>query len=296
MIFCIFCFLSTIAVHVADQEAGDANIVEVAFAPVWDDEDSNDDFDDPEVEEQLDELRSIWAVTKQQLDELHSLWDANHDGKANFSEVLQFAKSVNLEMAEKDARSSLKFYDTSHDGKLSLDEALNSERLVNSSQNSELRRSLPKGAVFQVADSDGDGVLNSNEAPAFFAPQISSKTLKFMAKQEISQRDQDGDGKLEESEFAWVQEGDWSNPEELDAVFKRLDEDHDGSLNVSELMRWESGVSRIEDKLAKLFVDIDKDSDGVVNVPELHQASQRSDVQHFVAEWAKLRQMRAREL
>merc|ERR1740129_2193948 len=56
-------------------------------------------------------------------------------------------------------------------------------------------------AKFKAADTDGNGLLDNEELPSLFYPEIHNGVLDLTAKATMQQKDRNGDGLLDPKEF-----------------------------------------------------------------------------------------------
>merc|ERR1712187_1039644 len=95
--------------------------------------------------------------------------------------------------------------DSDKDGKLSLSELLKDldqwgESGDEDKKEADARREV-ETAKFKVADSNGDGLLDTQELPALFYPETHDGTLELTAKSTLKQKDRNNDGMLSPEEF-----------------------------------------------------------------------------------------------
>mmetsp|Transcript_466 Transcript_466/g.922 ORF Transcript_466/g.922 Transcript_466/m.922 type:complete len:275 (+) Transcript_466:73-897(+) len=247
------------------------------------------DVDDPDIEEE--------TLTVEQLHALHKMFDLDGDGRVSLKEVMQFSHGVNKAIASRDIGAILEEIDTSKDGRLTLEEHLTDiHNQADGGDEEEMKelevRKKVEAAKFKAADVNGDGVLDSEELPALFYPELHDGVLDVTVKETMRQKDRDGDGKLMAKEF-WeaddeVDDGELT-PEEKDD-FAKLDHDHDGFLNLAELRAWESGRFHTEEAMRKMIELADKDSDMHITASELAAAREElsiSEAQYHLIEWAE---------
>merc|ERR1719203_1129607 len=175
--------------------------------------------------------------------------DQNGDGKMNLQEVMLFAKLMGKAVASRDVVAIVEEIDTSKDGKISLEEHLNDiHNQADGGDEEEMKeleqRKKLETAKHQAADLNQDGVLDRDELPALFYPEIHEGVLSISVAETMRLKDLDGDGKLTPLEFWEVtesegDEGELSEEEKQD--FAKLDKDQNGALDLAELRDWESG-------------------------------------------------------
>jgi len=245
-------------------------------------------FDEQDIEE--DSLRP------EQLKALHARFDADRDGRVSLEEMMQFAQAVGRQIAARDTQPILAEIDTSRDGKLSLEEHLadihNQAEGGDEQELQELQaRKRLEAAKHSAADLNGDGVLDSEELPALFYPEIHEGVLAVTVASTLRMKDLDNDGKLSPKEFweAHDIEGDELSEEE-NSDFAKLDVNQDGFLNEAELKAWEAGVFHTSEALKRMIDLADKDGDLQLTSEELAGASDEiaiSDAQYHLLEWVE---------
>eukprot|EP00446_Apocalathium_sp_SHHI-4_P002473 CAMPEP_0177195404 /NCGR_PEP_ID=MMETSP0367-20130122/23499_1 /TAXON_ID=447022 ORGANISM="Scrippsiella hangoei-like, Strain SHHI-4" /NCGR_SAMPLE_ID=MMETSP0367 /ASSEMBLY_ACC=CAM_ASM_000362 /LENGTH=277 /DNA_ID=CAMNT_0018643437 /DNA_START=50 /DNA_END=883 /DNA_ORIENTATION=- len=248
-----------------------------------------DEGDEDEIEQD--------ALTREQMRGLHGVMDKSGDGKVSMSEIMSFSDHMRREIASKDIGTVLEEMDGDKDGKLSLAELIKDMEQWGDAGEEETAdkkaRLEAETAKFKVADSDGDGVLDTKELPALFYPETHDGVLELTTQGSLKAKDRDGDGKLTMKEF-W--EGDAVDGEDLAVSdeekgdFAKLDKNGDGFLDLQELKAWESGKFHTEEAMGKLFELADKDSDMHVTADELDAAKEQiagTDAQYHLMEWAE---------
>jgi calcium-binding protein CML len=238
------------------------------------------------------------TLSKDQLRALHGNFDANKDGKVSLQEVLEFSKHMGLKIAQKDVTALLEEIDTSKDGKLHLDEHLNDIRKQAEGGDAEEEKELAhrlktEDMKFKAADTNGDGLLDPEEVPSLFYPEVHDGVLSIVVAETMRNKDINGDGKLTQKEFWEITEAEGDEAElseEENADFARLDFDQDGGLNMEELKAWESGQFHIVEAMKKMFELADANADMHLGADELAAASEQlgaSDAQYHLIEWAE---------
>jgi len=253
-------------------------------------EQGTSDYDDQDMEED--------SLSADQLRAMHAKFDGNNDGKVSLQEIMAYSENMGKQIAGKDIGAILEEIDTNKDGTLSMEEHLNDiHNQADGGDEEEMKelehRKGVESAKFKAADSNGDGVLDKNELPALFYPEIHEGVLTVNVGETMRQKDTNKDGKLSPKEF-WESDqmdGDDSDlSEEEKADFAKLDVTGDGFLDANELRAWESGRFHTEDAMKKLFDVADKDQDMHVTADELAQARDgiaASDAQYHLIEWAE---------
>merc|ERR1719203_2242163 len=210
---------------------------------------------------------------------------------------MSFAAGIGKSLATKDMQSILEEVDTSKDGKVSLEEHLaDIHNQVDGGDEEETKELEERKQVetdkFHAADVDRNGLLDSDELPGLYFPEIHDGVLDVTVRQSMKQKDTNGDGKLDAKEF-WEAEAkgdDGELSEEENQDFAKLDLNGDGHIDLAELRSWESGHFHTEDAMRKLFELADADHDMHVTAEELSRAREQislSDAQYHLIEWAE---------
>uniref|UniRef100_A0A6V7QQL6 EF-hand domain-containing protein n=1 Tax=Ananas comosus var. bracteatus TaxID=296719 RepID=A0A6V7QQL6_ANACO len=148
-----------------------------------------------------------------------------------------------------------------------------------------------KEAHFNASDVDGDGLLNLTEFNDFLHPADSAnpKIIHWLCQEEIRERDQDKDGKLNFQEFfnglfslvrahdeveTTSHETDSSREAPAKKLFSQLDKDKDGLLSADELKPVIGNIHPSEHYYAKQQADYvlsqaDTDKDGRLSLKEM---------------------------
>jgi len=146
-------------------------------------------------------------------------------------------------------------------------------------------------------DLNGDGVLDSEEVPSLFYPEVHDGVLSIVVAETMRIKDVNGDGKLTQKEFWEITEAEGDEAEmseEENADFARLDLDQDGALNMEELKAWESGRFHVVEAMKKMFELADANADMHLGADELAAASEQlgaSDAQYHLIEWAEYHEL-----
>lgn len=242
-------------------------------------------------------LENNGLLTHPTLRGLHRHFDLDRDGRVPLAELLEFASAIQHVVARRQVPSLLESYDDSRDGKLSLAEVLRQVDLVGGGDpieqsDVEARKSTER-RKFELADLDGSGDLDDEEAVALFFPETQEDVMTLVTQVSLHARDSSGDGFLSPEEFWEVD----ANPhdrsdltsEEL-ADFRGLDRDGDGKLSLPELLAWESGDFHAREALRSIVAAADGDGDGSLSAAELLAARESiaaGDAQHFFYDWAQ---------
>lgn len=237
------------------------------------------------------------ALTSEQMRSMHGKIDADKNGKISLAEIIAYSAHMRKTIAKKDIHTVIDEMDSDKDNKLSLPELLKDmeqwgEEGEEDKAQAAKRKEL-ETAKFRAADTDGNGLLDSDELPALFYPETHDGVLTMTAQATLKSKDTDGNGELTPKEF-WegdaVDGEDLAISEEEQSDFSKLDLDNSGTLNLEELKAWESGGFHTEEAMKKLFELADKDSDMHVTADELDSARELiagSDAQYHLMEWAE---------
>lgn len=237
---------------------------------------------------------SVPPLKKSQLRNLHSQADGDRDGKLTLPEIFDYSTHMRLKIAKSDVPTMMDELDQDKDGFVTRDEFIaDIEAWETSSvgqkntppQITEAKRELEL-AKFAAADEDGDTRLGPDELPAIFYPETKQRVLELVVTYTLKEKDYDKDGYLTPREF-W---GDDASGNEHPKHFRALDTDGDGKLNHSELAHWESGDYFTHEALHGFFGRADVDGDGHLTVDEMVASGDAlvgTDAHHHLAEWAE---------
>lgn len=231
-------------------------------------------------------------IASDQVLKLYKLWDHDSDGHVSKDDVLKFAHNIHLDMAKKSAHETLKDLDHSKDGTLSMEEAMSDMVDMKTGfapDDSHEEIQAFKKKKFEIADANGDGVLDKHEVHHFFHPETHQDSLKLSTGKKLEDHDINQDGKLSAEEFIdYIDAGD-DEVHDYYAAFKNLDKSGDGYVDTDELMHWESGKAHVEMAMTDLFERADKNKDGHVSVEELKEAHTKlheSRAHTYLKNWA----------
>lgn len=235
------------------------------------------------------------SLTEEQLRALHLKMDLDGSGGISVDEALQYSDMMRKEVASKDVANVLQELDGNKDGGVSLEELLKDVEHWDQGEEGDkkqldARRSLEE-QKFAVADADKNGLLDKEELPGLYYPEIHAGVLDLTTKDAMDHRDIDRDGFLTAHEFWEGQNGGelGISPEEQ-ADFKKLDKDGSGTLDLAELRAWESGHYHAREAFEKLMQIADKDHDGHTTAAELLAARialAGTDAHYHLLEWSE---------
>lgn len=248
----------------------------------------------------LDDFAGIAEPTAKQLTGLHAKLDTDGDGVVSVHELMVFELDMHRRSYVNHSMAMASRIDTSHDGTVSLVEAL-SDMGFESGAKSEDSQREEETQKFMMADTNGDGVLEMTELPAFFYPSMHEGVLNVVVNSSMHEKDTNSDGRLTPGEF-WGLDSSLANMShgsnafldyELD-TFAKLDKDNDGTIDMHELREWDSGKFEAEADARELVKLADKNNDSVVDSQELAQASHniaKSRMSMDISEWLTLHEL-----
>jgi len=232
-------------------------------------------------------------LSAQQMHGVHSKMDRNNDGKVSMDEVLSFSHEMRRITAMKDINAVLQEMDTDGDGKVGITEFLKEMDQHETGTAEEQRRILLDKERFKAADDDKNGVLDAQELPGLFYPEVNQAVLEVSTKATLEDKDTNKDGVLTPREFWELDENrDIMSEEESD--FRRLDKDGNGTLDLAELNAWEAGHFHTEQAMQRLFDLADADSDLHVTAQELANARGMiagSEAQYHLMDWVEQQEL-----
>ncbi len=127
-------------------------------------------------------------------------------------------------------------------------------------------------AIFSTFDTDGDGVISTDELGAILrsvGKNLGDDELRLI----VSSIDTDGNGTIEFPEFLAVMAGQVSEPDrkaQLREAFARFDHDSSGKISAKELRQAMAslGEELTDEELDAMMNDSDSDGDGEINFEE----------------------------
>jgi len=219
-----------------------------------------------QLEEEADggEIGDSPPLDAEQLLKVHKILDANGDGKIDVDELHAHHSNISKAslLAEINEPDFFVTIDENKDGKVSLEEFAGDDPNF-----LEMAR---------VADTDGDGFLNTTEEwHSVLHPPSNPAVMKVELKQAFNDIDKDQDGS--------VTEGEYDAEKEDDALLKfdELDTNHDGAVTVEEYQ--DVMFKHFDESEAVAFKDLvtrlDKDGYSHLSADELAQAEEhRADL------------------
>merc|ERR1719491_507428 len=127
---------------------------------------------------------------------------------------------------------------------------------------------------FKSADANADGLLDGAELLHFFHPLTDDGVFQAVMREELRQKDHNGDGKLSRSEFGspadspGADEATGHDDGQADD-FSSIDADGNSLLELSEFIDWHSGKVHTQAELKELFDRVDKDGDHQISADEI---------------------------
>lgn len=95
--------------------------------------------------------------------------------------------------------------------------------------------------MWKAADTNGDGVLDSQEWISFSHPEEHPIMLPIILEQTLKDKDKDGDGAISFQEYIGSRGGDLGKDELISEKSKfddTFDKNHDGKLEGNEILSW----------------------------------------------------------
>ncbi|KAJ6822982.1 developmentally-regulated G-protein 2 [Iris pallida] len=213
------------------------------------------------------------------------------DGFASADELAEWNFQIALREVMHRTSRDMELHDKNKDGFVALgeyDPPSWSRRDDEDNTSSSYNMGWWKEDHFNASDVDGNGLLNLTEFNDFLHPADSTnpKLIQWLCKEEIRERDQDKDGKLDFQEFfrglfdsirnydEVHNESDTSETAPAKKLFQDLDKDNDGFLSEDELKAVIGNLHPSEHYYAKQQADYalsqaDTDKDGRLTLTEM---------------------------
>ncbi|CAH8566476.1 unnamed protein product [Dicrocoelium dendriticum] len=227
-------------------------------------------FDDMTPEQGLEHLGNIFDKI-----------DQDHDGYVTPDELRDWLKKVHQHVNVADAKRNWERYNLSSTDMLSWDTFVRHTGDDEDYEDDEGTRSsylARDRRRWDVADTNGDGLLSHEEAASFFNPESDPRMHSTIAKETIEELDKNNNSAIDLDEFIadlWKPvpgepEPDWVASERQDFI-ERRDIDHDGLLNEEEVRNWlfPEDYDRSEAEVQHLMSECDVDRDGQLTKAEI---------------------------
>ncbi|CAD6999958.1 reticulocalbin-2 [Ceratitis capitata] len=222
--------------------------------------------------------------SKKRLLVLIKLMDLNKDGFVERHELKAWILRSFKKLGEEEAADRLEEIDENGDGNISWKEYLkDSFSMEEENEKNELidfdsydeEKEMIKSdkELFNAADLNKDGVLDSKEYVLFYSPEEHPEMLPIVLEHTLRERDTNHNGEIDYAEYIGETGKDRSREwliEEKDR-FDHLDENKDGLLVGNEVLNWvvPNSETIAKDEVDHLFVSTDEDHDDRLSYLEI---------------------------
>lgn len=214
---------------------------------------------------------------KKKLDEIvKTEIDTDKDGFVSEDELRARFKQTTKTHRRREVEDTLKHHDDDKDGKVSWAEfQKNHYGGENETAHDEAKENLAHDEKrFQVADTDGDKLLNVEEYHAFYHPVDDERMANHAIDEHLEKHDTDKDGTISLEEYLKTfNDMNKHATEELKKDFEEnYDTNKDGKLDRTEMRHWvipEDEFATEEPK--KLMKEADDDKDNKLSLDEIHK-------------------------
>nr|CAH7712829.1 unnamed protein product [Callosobruchus chinensis] len=185
-------------------------------------------------------------------------------------------------LSEEEARERLEDADENNDGLITWKEYLSDSYGIESDENTldiseeneHLQLIEDDKRMWQAADANKDGLLDSTEWVAFSHPEEHPDMLPVILEQTLREKDKDNDGIISFQEFVGDRGSEMSKESLLEMKTKfdeTLDKNKDGKLEGSEILSWvvPSNEEIAQEEVDHLFGHSDDDHDDLLSFPEV---------------------------
>ncbi|KAG1653094.1 Reticulocalbin-2 [Nymphon striatum] len=236
-------------------------------------------------------------VSKSKLKEISLKMDKDKDGIITRDELRDWVlKSFSL-LSKEEADEKFDEEDENQDGKVTWAEHVNDvfgsfidDNEISTDNLEQEKLKDEDKLLFEIADSNNDGVLDSKEFVAFTNPEEHKHMYPALYKRTMEEKDKNNDGFISQDEF--IGEFGHKNEEqyliEKDRFEKEFDLNHDNKLDEEEVLKWliPDNNEIANDEVEHLIHEADKDHDGRLSIEEIvdnHDVFVGSEVTDFGA-------------
>ncbi|XP_049530318.1 reticulocalbin-2 [Anopheles darlingi] len=225
--------------------------------------------------------------SKRRLAVLVTKIDQNADGYVDRHELKAWILRSFKSLAEEEASDRFDDVDLNNDDSVTWDEYLQETYGMDSEDEEGVRLPFQQPRdeeerklinddkeMFNAADTDQNGVLDSNEYVRFISPEEFPEMLPIILQQTLREKDKNNDGRIEFQEFVGDNAKDHDKEwlvVEMDRFKHDFDKDNDGYLNGNEILSWvvPSNDEVASDEVDHLFVASDDDHDDRLSHQEI---------------------------
>nr|CAH7743477.1 unnamed protein product [Callosobruchus chinensis] len=208
--------------------------------------------------------------------------DLNKDENIDRRELKAWILRSFKMLSEEEARERLEDADENNDGLITWKEYLSDSYGIESDENTldiseeneHLQLIEDDKRMWQAADANKDGLLDSTEWVAFSHPEEHPDMLPVILEQTLREKDKDNDGIISFQEFVGDRGSEMSKESLLEMKTKfdeTLDKNKDGKLEGSEILSWvvPSNEEIAQEEVDHLFGHSDDDHDDLLSFPEV---------------------------
>lgn len=206
--------------------------------------------------------------------------DANKDGFVDKQELIEWILRSFRNLAIEDGNERLEEEDLNKDGVVSWDEHLRDTFDIDSNEDEDIAKDemmAEDKALWIAADTNNDGVLDSEEFAAFNSPEEFDSMHSTIFEQMMAKRDKNRNGFLELHEFLTDNNGKPLDPKsehyivEKDRFKQDYDLNGDNRLDRKEALLWLIPDNRemAESEANHLISESDDNRDGLLSVEEV---------------------------
>ncbi|KAK9888919.1 hypothetical protein WA026_001140 [Henosepilachna vigintioctopunctata] len=209
---------------------------------------------------------------KERLVELLKKMDLNNDNNVDRNELKAWILRSFRMLSEEEALERLAYIDANHDGLISWDEYKSDTYDSDEEDNSNLIDD--DKTIWNAADSNKDGNLNSKEFTVFTHPEEHPAMLPIFLDQTLRDKDKNKDGHIDFQEFVGNSAKDHDKQwltEQKHSFDTEYDKDNDGKLTGNEILSWivPSNEEIAEEEVNHLFAESDDNHDDLLSFSEV---------------------------